>query len=257
MALTDTVTQQPERNISMVDLHCHFLPGIDDCPATLEEAVALARTAAENGIGRVVVTPHIHCGRYENDLDSIRPVFEMFSRELEARDVPIRLDFAAEVRMGPEIIELTESERLPFLGMQDGHRMLLLEFPHSHIPLGSEKMVNWLLLRKIRPVIAHPERNRDVMRNLSKIVPFVEMGCLLQVTAGSIAGNFGPFCRSAGNKLLESGWVWALASDAHNLSHRPPKLEAGRAAAEQVVGSAASWAMVRDNPASILESYPA
>ncbi|MHB1300624.1 MAG: tyrosine-protein phosphatase [Burkholderiales bacterium] len=257
MALTDTVTQQPERNTSMVDLHCHFLPGIDDGPATLDEAVAMALAAAENGIGRVVVTPHIHCGRYENDLDSIRPVFEMFSRALEARDVPIRLNFAAEVRIGPEIIEMVESERLPFLGVQDGYRMLLLEFPHGHIPLGSEKMVNWLLLRKIRPVIAHPERNKDVMRNLSKIVPFVEMGCLLQVTAGSIAGNFGPFCRSVCIKLLESGWVWALASDAHNLLHRPPELEAGRAAAEKIVGSAASWAMVRDNPVSILESYPA
>lgn len=255
MALTDTVMQQPERNISMVDLHCHFLPGIDDGPASLEEAVALARTAVENGIGRVVVTPHIHCGRYENDLDSIRPVFEMLSRELEIRGIPIRLDFAAEVRMGPEIIEMIESERLPFLGMLDGYRMLLLEFPHSHIPLGSEKMVNWLLLRKIRPVIAHPERNKDVMRSLSKIVPFIEMGCLLQVTAGSVAGNFGPFCQDICVKLLESEWVWALASDAHNLAYRPPELEAGRAAAEKVVGNAASWAMVHDNPASILESY--
>ena len=109
MALTDTVTQRPERDASMVDLHCHFLPGIDDGPATLEEAVALARKAAANGIGRVVVTPHIHCGRYENDLNSILPVFEMFSRELKARDVPVRLDFAAEVRIGPEIIELAES----------------------------------------------------------------------------------------------------------------------------------------------------
>ena len=257
MALTDTVTQRPERDASMVDLHCHFLPGIDDGPATLEEAVALARKAAANGIGRVVVTPHIHCGRYENDLNSILPVFEMFSRELKARDVPVRLDFAAEVRIGPEIIELAESERLPFLGMRDGCRMLLLEFPHSHIPLGSDKMVSWLLLRKIRPVIAHPERNKDVMRNLSRILPFIEMGCLLQVTAGSMAGNFGPFCRSACIKLLESGLVWAMASDAHNLSHRPPELETGRAAAEKIVGSAASWAMVRDNPASILESHPA
>lgn len=256
MALTDMVMQQPERNISMVDLHCHFLPGIDDGPASLEDAVALARTAVENGIGRVVVTPHIHCGRYENDLDSIRSVFETFSRELEVRGIPIRLDFAAEVRMGPEIIEMIESGRLPFLGMLDGYRMLLLEFPHSHIPLGSEKMVNWLLLRKIRPVIAHPERNKDVMRSLSKIVPFIEMGCLLQVTAGSVAGNFGPFCQDICVKLLESGWVWTLASDAHNLAYRPPELEAGRAAAEKVVGNAASWAMVHDNPASILESYP-
>ena len=255
MALTDMVMQQPERNISMVDLHCHFLPGIDDGPASLEEAVALALAAVENGIGRVVVTPHIHCGRYENDLDSIRSVFETFSRELEVRGIPIRLDFAAEVRIGPEIIEMIESERLPFLGMLDGYRMLLLEFPHSHIPLGSEKMVNWLLLRKIRPVIAHPERNKDVVRSLSKIVPFIEMGCLLQVTAGSVAGNFGPFCQDICVKLLESGWVWALASDAHNLAHRPPELEAGRAAAEKVVGNAASWAMVHDNPASILESY--
>jgi protein-tyrosine phosphatase len=242
---------------AMIDLHCHFLPGIDDGPASLEEALALARCASESGTARVVLTPHIHCGRYENDLDSIRTVFERFSEALQERGIPLEVDFAAEVRMGPEIIEMVENEKIPFLGMLDGYRLLLIEMPHSHIPLGSEKMVNWLMVRKIRPVIAHPERNKEVMRDASKIAPFVQMGCLLQVTAGSASGSFGPHCRDACTRLFESGWVWAMASDAHNLAHRPPQLDSGRRAAEKVVGKDAAWAMVHDNPASILGCHPA
>ena len=56
----------------MIDLHCHLLPGIDDGPDTLEEALALAAHAVRSGITHAVLTPHIHVGRYDNDLSSVR-----------------------------------------------------------------------------------------------------------------------------------------------------------------------------------------
>ena len=112
-------------------------------------------------------------------------------------------------------------------------------------------MIEWLLLHNVRPMIAHPERNKDVIRKFDKILPFVEMGCLLQVTAGSVAGRFGPAVLQRANQLLERGFVQVLASDAHNLQVRRPELEPGRAAAERIVGAAASWALVRDIPLAI------
>lgn len=236
----------------MIDLHCHFLPGVDDGPATLEAAVALARESVRNGISRAIVTPHIHNGRYENDRISIKSVFDRYKEELITRGILLGLGFAAEVRIGPEIIPLIESEMIPFLGSLGGYKILLLEFPHSHIPLGSEKLIVWLLSRKIRPMIAHPERNKDVLRNVDKISSFVEMGCLLQVTAGSVAGNFGPHSRKISIQLLEKGWVFALASDAHNMEHRPPELEPGRIAAEKILGLEASWMLVQGNPLAVI-----
>lgn len=236
----------------MIDLHCHFLPGIDDGPESMEEAVRLAVHAVESGISRSVLTPHVHPGRYENHKLSIRTAFESYAEELEKRGIPLRLSFAAEVRVGPEIIPMIENEEIPFLGKLGDHDILLLEFPHGNVPLGSEKLVTWLLSRNIRPLIAHPERNKDILRNFERIIPFVRMGCLLQVTAGSVSGLFGMHARKAAVKLLEKGWVYALASDAHNLEHRPPEMEQGRIEAEKILGSQASRALVRENPATIL-----
>jgi protein-tyrosine phosphatase len=232
----------------MIDLHCHLLPGVDDGPETLQEALQLAQLACANGITHAVVTPHMHWGRYDNDRQSIATAVQGFKEDLAQAGIALQLDYAAEVRIGPEIMMMVEQENLPFLGTFAGYQLLLLEFPHDHIPIGSDKLVTWLLSHHIRPLIAHPERNKDVMRNVNKIIPFVEQGCLLQVTAASVAGGFGPQAKQVSQQLLEHGWVSVLASDAHNVQHRPPDLEPGRAAAEKIIGYEASWALVRDTP---------
>jgi protein-tyrosine phosphatase len=240
----------------MVDLHCHLLPGIDDGPETLEDAIRLARHAVASGIEKSVVTPHILPNRYDNTLPGIREAAARFRAELAERRIPLELGYAAEVRIGPEVISLADEELLPTLGSVDGHRIVLLEFPDSHILPGSDKLVSWLLSRKIRPLIAHPERNKEVMRDVNTIAPFVQMGCWLQVTAGSVYGVFGPRCQERARQLLERGWVTVLASDAHSMPARMPELERGRAAAEETVGEAESWRLVRDRPAAITAGNP-
>ena len=236
----------------MIDIHCHLLPGIDDGPEELDEALDMARLAVANGITEAIVTPHIHAGRYENTRESVAEATRRFQHCLQDNGIALRLRMAAEIRIGPELMALVEAQQVPWLGSLDGYRLVLLEFPHSHIPVGSDKLVSWCLQRKIRPVIPHPERNKDVIRNLEKITPFVKLGCLLQVTAGAVAGDFGPQARKRAHQLLERGWVSFLASDAHNTEHRIPDLEPGRAAAAAIIGEAASWRLVRDNPRSIL-----
>ena len=235
----------------MVDVHCHLFPGIDDGPQTLDAAIALARHAVAAGIVTSIVTPHILPRRYDNTLSGIRAAAARFRAELHARNIALEIGYAAEVRIGPEIIALAEEETLPLLGCAEGYGLVLLEFPDSHILPGSDKLVAWLLQRNIRPVIAHPERNKEVMRDVETIAPFVQMGCWLQLTAGSVSGVFGPRCRERSRQLLERGWVRVLASDAHDLPARMPELEPGRAAAAQIVGEAESWRLVRERPAAI------
>lgn len=235
----------------MVDVHCHLFPGIDDGPQTLDAAIALARHAVAGGITKSVVTPHILPGRYENTLAGIRAAAAQFRAELDARNIALEIGYAAEVRIGPEVMLLAEEDTLPLLGCAAGYGLVLLEFPDSHILPGSDKLAAWLLERNIRPVIAHPERNKEVMRDVETIAPFVQMGCWLQLTAGSVSGVFGPRCRERSRQLLERGWVHVLASDAHDMPARMPELEPGRAAAAQIVGEAESWRLVRERPAAI------
>jgi protein-tyrosine phosphatase len=236
----------------MIDLHSHLLPGIDDGPDTLEESLDLARIAVANGITHSVLTPHIHPGRYENDAASIAAAVDRFRAALVARNIPLQIGFAGEVRLSFEIMEMVARGQIPFYGEEHGYKVFLLEFPHSHLPPGSLNLVEWLLEQKIRPLIAHPERNKDIMRKPDKLAPLLEMGCYLQVTAGSVAGDFGETAQKIARQLLEAGTVTILASDAHNASHRPPRLDHGRDAAAEIVGAEMAMALVTSRPASLI-----
>ncbi len=235
----------------MLDLHCHLLPGIDDGAGTMAESLELARLAVANGITHSVMTPHIHPGRYENDIQSISIVFDQFVEELEIEKIPLLIGMAAEVRISMEMVTMIADHRIPFIGELDGYAVVLLEFPHSHLLPGAQNLVDFLIKENIRPLIAHPERNKDILRNLDLIEPYIDLGCLLQVTAGSLAGKFGPLAQQRGIQMLERDWVHILASDAHNVLHRPPELEPGRKVAAQVIGDDASWLLVKQRPGEL------
>jgi len=238
----------------MIDIHCHLLPEIDDGPQSMAEALILANFAANNGIEKAVVTPHIHPGRYENDLKKIKASYEAFQEVLDYRGVKLKLGMAAEVRVCPEIIPMILQDRIPFLGVYEDYKIILLEFPHSHIPPGSDKLVKHLLKQGIKPLIAHPERNKDVMNDLTKISPFVEMGCMLQITAGSLANKFGSTCFETSKELLIRNWVSVIATDAHNEQHRPPDLQQGYKAAQLIMGPDKAQELVYDMPWNIVQS---
>ena len=119
--------------------------------------------------------------------------------------------------------------------------------------MGSDKLIEWLMAHGIRPMIAHPERNKDIMRDLAKLEPFVEAGCLLQLTADAIAGSFGAEAKQCARCILERGWATVMASDAHDSKLRPPRLHKGLAAAAKLVGEAAARALVEDIPRRIVE----
>jgi protein-tyrosine phosphatase len=236
----------------MIDLHCHLLPGIDDGPETLEEALEMARIAVANGIEAAHVTPHLQPGRWDNDQPKIAAAVEAYRAALAQAGIPLEIGFAAEVRLDYEILPLIEAGRVPFLGTLEGFQVMLLEFPHSHVPVGADKFVAWLLERNIRPMIAHPERNKDLMRDPARLAPFVEQGCLLQVTADAVAGGFGELSATRAREFLERGWVTVLASDAHDTTDRPPRIAPGRDAAAKIVGEEEAWRLTQGTPLSIV-----
>lgn len=235
----------------MIDLHCHLLPGVDDGPQSVNEAIALVQQAVANGITHAVVTPHIHPTRYPNTLSTLRKKFEAFQTILTIKKIPIHLRLGGELRVEPESLDLLLADEVPFLGTVGGYRIVLLEFPHQTIPVGSDRFVRKLFDLGIRPLIAHPERNRSVIDKPERIRPFVEMGCWLQITAASLTGGFGQKAKETAEYLLQQEWVWLIATDAHNLEHRPPLMREGANALVQKVGLALAQAMVIDRPAAI------
>lgn len=236
----------------MIDLHCHLLPGIDDGPATLDEALDLARAAVADGIRLSVLTAHVFPDRWPNTLPNLQVAIELYAAALDAAGIPLQLRLGGEVRLNPELIEMIADDLVPFIGELDGFRILLLEFPYAMIPTGADKMVAALMRRKVRPLIAHPERNKAVMSSPDHIRPFVDLGCWLQLTAGSLTGRFGAPAEETAWKLLDSGATCVMATDAHNLQNRPPLMREGHAAVSHRLGAERADLMARHLPAKIV-----
>lgn len=236
----------------MIDLHCHFLPGIDDGPETLAQALDLARAAVLDGITHSVMTSHVHPERYPNQRSNLAAATAEFAGHLADAGIPLKVFVGAEARLCPELIDLVAINQVPFLGEVDGYRILLLEFPHQMIPVGSMSFIASLLRLKIRPMIAHPERNKTIMANVDKVREFTQAGCWLQITAGSLAGRFGPQAEQAAFALIDEGWNCVVATDAHDLNNRPPLLSEGVAALRLRYGEQVAHSMAYGKPAQIL-----
>jgi protein-tyrosine phosphatase len=186
--------------------------------------VELCRIAASDGITHAIVTPHVHPGRWENSREAIDGACSQLQQLLDQQGIGLRLGFAGEVRLTDHIMRQVDEDDIPFYGEVEGYRIMLLEFPHSHLIPGSEKLVQWLLDHGIRPLIAHPERNKQIMRDAGQLRPFIDCGCWLQLTAGSVTGLFGARSQSIAHQLLQNDMVTVLASDGHNARARPPVL---------------------------------
>jgi len=186
---------------------------------------------------------------------AIQPVFKKLKSAIKEQAIPVEIGFAAEIRIDHVIIDMVNNDILPVLGEYEGERIILLEFPHTHIPPGSEELIQWLADNGVRVLIAHPERNPSVLANIEIIKSFIKMGCLLQITGGALTGVFRDGPRECAVALLKRGWVSIIASDAHSIHARCPELEPARQEAAKIVGEEEASDMVISRPASIAKIH--
>jgi protein-tyrosine phosphatase len=228
----------------MIDLHAHILPGLDDGPPTIEDALVMARAAADAGTRAVATTCHV------NHFSGLGPGEIGAGRAALAErlaDEGVELDLLP----GGEVAH----ERLPDLDDEDLRRLalgggpyVLLECPFTPVDGLMDPIVADLQRRGFRVLLAHPERSATFQRDPARLAALVERGALAQVTAGSFTGDFGETPRRAALTMLERGIVHVLASDAHDAVHRPPDL---RAVGGSVDAAQVEW-MTQAAPAAIV-----
>jgi len=202
-----------------VDIHCHLLPDIDDGPKSWDESLAMARMAVADGIGTIIVTPH-QLGSYShNDGDTIRSRTSQLQRFLDERGVSVRLLPGGDVRIEPDM--LARIRRGDVLSLADKRKHVLLELPHEmYFPL--DDVLKELRAAAMVGILSHPERNQGLLQHPRLLESLVRMGWLMQVTAGSILGTFGPRCQQFAEQMLQRGHVHFVATDAHSPKSRRP-----------------------------------
>jgi protein-tyrosine phosphatase len=237
----------------LIDLHSHILPGIDDGANILADSLAMAHQSIDAGVTHMMCTPHIMQGIYENTQQSIQVAYAALKQAVEEDGCGLKLSYAAEVRIAPEILQWVSDKKIPYLGQWKGKYVILLELPHSHIPAGTDNLLRWLLKHNVQPVIAHPERNRDIIAQYNKINMLRREGCLFQVTAGSFTGRFSEAIKSIALKMLEDDMISYIASDTHNISRRPNDMGEARLVLESEVGEQRALDLVFNTPLKITQ----
>jgi protein-tyrosine phosphatase len=239
----------------VIDLHAHILPGIDDGPRTLEDALEMARLAVADGITTMVATPHLF-HRRASDFhdpqrpDDIREAVERFNEALIQAAIGLIVLPGCEVPLFPEIIRFIDEHRV--VTINDGERYICLEMPDSVIPPAMDDIIFQLKSRGITPIISHPERNPIFYEMPDKLHRFVSLGCLAQITARSLTRGFGWRVSRFTKKLVRAGLVDIMATDAHSVAHRPPLMGKALKKLGKLVGKSRAWDMVATVPERII-----
>lgn len=245
------------RSGGVADLHAHLLPGVDDGPESLEDAVALVEEMTRQGVEAAVCTPHMFDRRYRVSAEAARRAFAGLQEEVERRGIPVALYLGAEVRLTTEALDAWAEGAIP----RDwgGARYVLVELPMQEVPKNWLDVAHEFLVSGVTPVLAHPERYPAMVANGALIEEWVERGGLCQVTWGSVLGTWGRGPQRTALWMLERGLCHVMASDAHDLAKRRPDVrealgrireQGGEEAAEALLTNA--WTILRGDPAEHL-----
>ncbi len=239
-------------NSSLIDIHNHFVPGVDDGAPTIDDALRYLGEFVEQGISRVVTTPHLSARHLRSGR---RAGIEAAFRELEAavaEELPdLRLEGSYEICLDEPDADMTD----PALGLSDGGA-LLVEFPMLMLPAFPEQMIERVTAQGWRAVLAHPERYFGIGGNPGWIPRWRAMGVLMCVNAGSLWGEYGAEAERVSHLMLAEGLVDLVASDHHARPHRATSI---RSVWDLLVDAGhleQAWLLLRDNPLAVLTGEP-
>lgn len=203
--------------MKICDLHTHVLPGVDDGAQDLEQALQMLANAAASDVEFLALTPH--CNTPQVPLEVLLPVIENRFRTLQeaASGIPVTLALGAELRVTQELPALLRTGNIPTI---NGSRYLLTEFPMDFEADLFPEVLDAIQNCGYVPLVAHPERYAAVCRQPEIVAQWLDMGCHLQLTGGSILGAYGKHVQQAAAFLLRNDYVACVASDAHGTHSR-------------------------------------
>lgn len=238
------------QGLAMVDIHCHILPALDD--GATEDAVSrqMFEMAARDGIVQIVATPHANY-QYKFDAQVNRNKRDQLQASMGATpEILLGCDF----HLSFENIEDAKRDHTRY--SINGKQYLLVEFADSNIPPHTDQIFFDLISCGIVPIITHPERNPILADQPELIATWIGLGCAVQVTAGSVTGKFGTRALRSTQTMLKYNMVHFIATDAHNLTTRPPVLSEARETIARDISPEVAELLSNSNPRAVVEGLP-
>ncbi len=232
-----------------VDLHCHYVPAVDDGVRTLDEGLALLRGLHSLGYATVTATPHIRSGMFDNVPNDLRARFAEVEAAVRASPEGMpALALGAEHFCDDHFWTLWSSgDAIPY----SGAKALLLELPPERLPVGLADRCFRIRVQGVLPVIAHPERYVQLFDSTDALAQVLEMGVAALLDLMSLEGKYGKKPRRAAERMLEEGAYLAACSDCH----RPEDVAIvarGIERLRELIGHGEAEQLLASGPAQIL-----
>lgn len=232
-----------------VDLHCHWIAGVDDGAPSPAEGVSMLRALRAIGFDTVIATPHMRPGMFDNRRDELVAAFERMKPVLaEHTDLP-KVELSSEHYFDDVVYErLLSGAGLPY----PGERAVLLEFYGIDFPPVIDARLFDLRRRRLLPVIAHPERYRCLWKSTASLERLVDAGAAALLDVAALVGKYGREPQRCAERLLEDGLYHAACSDAHRAADAED-VAAGMERVVSLYGEDELDFLFRDGPAAILK----
>jgi len=237
----------------MIDIHHHLLFGLDDGSPDIATSVAMARLAVADGITHVVCTPHAN-GQFPYRPETNAERLEQLRAVLAQEKIPLTLGMGCDFHLSYENLEALKVHPARFT--INAHDYLLVEPPDYGLPIGLSETFYHLQLAGLTPVLTHPERNPTLQSDTLRLANWLRGGLLIQVTADSVLGHMGKAPERMSHHLLAMRWVHFIATDAHNLTSRPPRMREAHKLIAKKYGADLADLLCIENPRAAFEGKP-
>lgn len=218
----------------IIDMHCHIIPNIDDGACDISTAIEMCRVAEQDGIYGIIATPHYIHRVIDNGRDIVCAEVIELNNHLKNRKINVDIYPGCEAFICPELPKLVSEGRICTL---NNSQYVLVELPMESIPEYTENVIYQLKLAGYTPIIAHPERNEIINNYPDALFNLISRGALSQVNASSLTGLFGKDIMRVATILLKHKMVHLVASDAHTIGGRSPRLSSAIDKIEKLAGS--------------------
>lgn len=232
------------------DIHTHILPGVDDGAKDKNISMAMLRMAWKDGIRRIVLTPHNKPSRRNVSFKTIQKLSEQLLEEARQEGMEFTFCPGNEIYYRSDMIGDLEEGRA--CTMADTSYVLVEFNPMDDFDY-IRNGIYQVLAAGYRPIIAHVERYSCMLSKPSRVEELKNMGCYIQVNAGSIMGQYGFSVKQMTKKLLKQQLIHFVASDAHDTDKRAPRLSDCAKYVTKKFGESYSDRIFLENPDKMLK----
>ena len=232
-----------------IDIHSHILSGVDDGARDDAEMCRMLDMAYSSGTRTLCLTPHFSPQYFDINREATDEAFEKLRCYAADKYPDMRLILGNELNFFFGSDKYIVSGDCRTLG---GSHRVLVDFRFDISFFEIKTAFTELKSQGFKPIFAHAERYDCIKPPYSSLEKLKKDGIFIHLNASSVTGEWGRKMQKKAFKIIKLGLADAVASDAHALVARAPRLDIADAVLKKRFGESIATSLLKKGPEKIL-----